>query len=357
MTDEFIANEPFDRVFLLKSIDERLTRNGKPYLALVLGTPSADLEARVWDMDLKSLPGLMEGEPVRARGTSQLYQDKLQLIVENVERADRSVDPREIYPSSLKPEPELRDELDSLIQEIGNSHLAALMKTMRDEKEVFEAFLVSPAAVAMHHARIGGLAEHTLGVCRFALAVSDAWPQLDRDLVAAGAILHDIGKIREYQVAGDFRYTLDGKFIGHIVRGVTMVEEWIRRLPSFPERLALDLLHIILSHHGTLEHGSPKSPVTAEALVVHYADDLDAKLDMVCAAREGNEVEEAYVRGLRRMFQYRTENQGERRSTEGDKKFESGIQNSESGKRSSGNHDRENNEDDENGEDDQGELF
>jgi 3'-5' exoribonuclease len=317
MSTEFTANQPFDRVFLLKSIDERLTRNGKPYLAMVLGTPSEDLEARVWDMDLKSLPGLVEGDPVKVRGTSQLYQDKLQIVVDTIEKAGSTIDPREIYPSSLRPEKELRKEFHIFIEGIRNNHLAELMNTMREDTEIFDVFLVSPAAVAMHHARIGGLAEHSLDVCRIALAVSDIWPRLDRDMLTAGAILHDIGKIREYQVAGDFRYTLDGKLVGHIVRGVSIVENWLRGLGSFPERLALDLLHIILSHHGTLEHGSPKAPATAEALVIHYADDLDAKLDMIRSASEGEDSSEAYVRGLRRMFQFKNEEQGGGRRAEG----------------------------------------
>ena len=132
-------------------------------------------------------------------------------------------------------------------------------------------------------------------------------PWLHRDLLTAGALLHDIGKVLEYEVAGDFRYTLEGKFQGHIVKGHSLVEKWISRIPDFPERLALDVLHIILSHHGQLEYGSPKTPVTAEALVVHFADDLDAKLDMVKSAGEEPGTEEAFVRGLRRSFLYRNE--------------------------------------------------
>jgi 3'-5' exoribonuclease len=360
MSSDFAANEPFDRMFLLKSIDERLTRNGKPYLALVLGTPSADLEARVWDMDMKSLPGLAEGDPVKARGTSQLYQDKLQLIVDTIEKAASPVNPRDLYPSSVRPEAELRNDLNTLVEGIENRHLASLMDILIQDNEILEAFLVSPAAVAMHHARIGGLAEHSLDVARIALAVSDIWPDLDRDVLAVGAILHDIGKISEYQVSGDFSYTLDGKLVGHIVRGVSIVENWIRNLSTFPEHLALELLHIILSHHGTQEHGSPKVPATAEALVIHYADDLDAKLDMIRTASPGRDVREAYVRGLRRMFQFRSQESGDRSQTsggEGGEKMESRIQNSESGRRSAVHPELEYREFDENEDDDQGELF
>jgi len=316
---EFSPNERFDRVFLLKSIDERLTRTGKPYLALILGSPMADVEARVWDMDLESLPGLVEGTPVQVKGTAQLYQEKVQLIVETIEKVQSPVNPRMIYPSSARSDEELRKEFDSRVKGIKNRALSSLMAAMRKDTAVFDAFFISPAAVTMHHARIGGLAEHSLDVCRLALAVADTATFLDRDLLTVGTLLHDIGKIFEYEVAGDLRYTLDGKLLGHIVRGVSVVEGWIRLLPDFPERLALELLHVILSHHGKLEYGSPKAPVTAEALVVHYTDDLDARLDMIRSAAPDSPDGEAFVRGLRRTFQYRIEElggaSGEERST------------------------------------------
>ena len=128
----------------------------------------------------------------------------------------------------------------------------------------------------------------------------------------------------EYEVAGDFRYTLEGKFLGHIVQGHSLAEKWIRQIPDFPERLALDVLHIILSHHGQLEFGSPKAPVTGEAVVIHFADDLDAKLDMIESAGEEPGTEEAFVRGLGRSFQYRNERQetGKRGNGETEKRGE-----------------------------------
>jgi 3'-5' exoribonuclease len=319
-TSEFSANERFDRMFLLKSIDERLTKNGKPYIALVLGSPAADLDARVWDMDMKSLPGLVEGDPVRASGKAQLYQDNLQLVVDVIEKVESSVDPREIYPSSAKSEGELRQQFSAHVEAMVKRDLIHLMAVMQDDEDVFDAFFISPAAITMHHARIGGLAEHSLNVCRIALAVSDIFPWLDRDLLTVGALLHDIGKVLEYKVAGDFRYTRDGKLIGHVVRGHSITEGWIRRVPEFPEQLEHEVLHIILSHHGQLEHGSPKMPATAEALVIHYADDLDAKLDMVRTASPDNDTLEAFVRGLRRTFQFRVENEGAGRGAQGEAK-------------------------------------
>ena len=315
MTSEYKPNEKFEGIFLLKGIDERRARNGKPYLTLVLGTPDNSFEARIWDMDMKSLPGLVEGDPVKAVGVTQLYQEKLQLIVETISKVDGPVDPRDIFPATEMSEQQLRTEFGEAVSKVQDPHLKALFEAMEEDAFIFEAFFSSPAAITMHHARIGGLAEHSLGVCRFALAAAVTAPWLDKDLLITGSLLHDIGKIIEYEVAGDFRYSLQGKLVGHISLGASLVEKWISNIPGFPERLALEVIHIILAHHGQLEYGSPKAPATAEALVIHFADDLDAKLDMIREAGSGEGTEEAFVRGLRRSFLYRNE-QGESTFTE-----------------------------------------
>jgi 3'-5' exoribonuclease len=307
MTQTFSPNETFDRIFLLKGIDERRTKTGKPYLAVVLGTSGGSWDARVWDMAMSSLPGLLEGDPVHVTGSAQLYQENIQLIVDTISKVEDPVDPRAIYPATSASEDELRAQFLGFAGGIEEPMLRTLMDVMLKERVVSDAFFTSPAAITMHHARIGGLAEHSLSVCRLAHAATSAAPWLNRDILTAGALLHDIGKVLEYEVAGDFRYTLEGKFLGHIIQGQNLVERWIARIPDFPERLALDVLHIILSHHGQLEFGSPKVPVTAEALVIHFADDLDAKLDMIQSAGKGPGTGEAFVRGLRRSFHYRSE--------------------------------------------------
>ena len=310
MTTVFSPNEPFDRIFLLKGIDERRTKAGKSYLTLILGTSEGAWDGRVWDMGMSSLPGLLEGDPVHAKGAAQLYQDKIQLIVESISRVDKPVDPRSIYPATTASEKQLRTEFDDFVARIKDPALKSLMKVMLQDRAFSDTFFVCPAAITMHHARIGGLAEHSINVCRLAHAALASAPWLDPDLLTVGALLHDIGKIQEYEVAGDFRYTLEGKFLGHITQGYSIVQNWVRQIPDFPPRLALDVEHIILSHHGQLEYGSPKTPVTAEALVIHFADDLDAKLDMVKTAGEDPGTQEAFVRGLRRSFQYRNDLQG-----------------------------------------------
>ena len=308
-------NQPFEGIFLLKQITEARTKNGSPYLAMLLGSPEMDLEGRMWDTALDSLGGLASGDPVRVRGTAVLYQERLQAKVDSLVREKDPVDPRLLYPSTTIPEGELRRELALRASSLKDPDLEALFRVVQADRPFMEAFLVSPAAVVMHHARIGGLAEHSLGVCRLAESVAAIWPMLDRDLLMAGSLLHDIGKVREYSMGNAFQVTLEGRLVGHITAGVTMLEAWCSRIAGFPERLRMELAHIIISHHGQLEHGSPKTPATPEALVIHFADDLDAKLDMLAVSagaavgEEGSR--EAFVRGLRRSFIFRGERTAE----------------------------------------------
>jgi 3'-5' exoribonuclease len=302
MTMDIKGKDTFGKIYLLKEISERRTKQGKPYLALILGTPGGEIEGRIWDMELKSLPALVPGDPIQAEGKESVYQDRKQLIIDRIEKAGGDVDPRLLYPSSSIPEARLREDFSSRVSALKEPALKALFMEMERDENHMGSFFTAPAAITMHHARIGGLAEHSLGVCRTALAIAEAHPWLRTDLLITGSLLHDIGKVLEYQVAGDFRYSTEGKLIGHITLGTGMVREWVGRVPGFPENLALEVLHIVLSHHGQLEHGSPRTPATPEALVIHYADDLDAKLDMLQSASADPETVEAFVRGLRRTF-------------------------------------------------------
>jgi len=336
MSTSFSPNEPFDRLFLLKGVDERRTKTGKPYLAMTLGTPEGSWEARVWDMGMDSLPDLLEGDPVQARGTVQLYQDRIQLIVDQISKVGDPPDPRDLYPASSVPESQLRADFEMVISQMEDPSLRGLMETMLADRAVSDEFFLCPAAITMHHARIGGLAEHSLSVCRLARAAASGVPWLDRDLLSAGSLLHDIGKVLEYEVAGDFRFTLEGKYLGHIVQGHSQVQKWISQTAEFPRQRVLDVLHIILSHHGQQEYGSPVPPITAEALVVHFADDLDAKLDMIKTAGEEPGTQEAFVRGLRRTFQFRDHVQDlEAPGTGGEEESEEGKR-GRGGKKSSG---------------------
>jgi len=294
--------KPFAGLFLLKAPPvERLQKDGKPYLSLVLGTPEGSWEGKMWSTSLASVGAPSEGDPVRAEGAAERYQGRLQLRVARLARAEGPVDPRELYPSCERSEAELRAEFAARAEAIGDPDLRRLLGIIGEDAPFLRSFFRSPAAAGMHHARIGGLAEHSLATARLVALAAEAYPLLRGDLAAAGALLHDVGKVREYDLAGDFRFTREGHFLGHIALGAAMLEEWMARVPSFPRNLALELTHILLAHHGSLALGSPREPVTAEALAVHFADDLDAKLDMIRSAA-GAGADEGYVRGLRRVF-------------------------------------------------------
>lgn len=307
----FSENQSFNRVFLLKNIQEYRTRQGKPYLALVLGTAQGEIEARVWDMAMSSLPGLDAGDPVRAEGSATSYQDRLQLNVDRLEMVSEPVDPRELYPGSRQPEAQLRQEFSRHVSSLSHPDLVRFFDVVTADDIFMDAFFLSPAAVQMHHARIGGLAEHSIGVCDIARAVAGIQHWLSEDLLITGGLLHDIGKIREYEIGGDFRYSMEGRLVGHISLGLEMARDWMAKVPELSRETRLDIAHLILGHHGRKEFGSPVEPATPEALVVHYADDLDAKLDMLKTAADETGSGEAYVRGLRRMFVFGDRGAGE----------------------------------------------
>jgi 3'-5' exoribonuclease len=294
--------KPFSGLFLLKAPPlERVQKDGKPYLSLVLGTPRGSWEAKMWSTSLASLGGLEEGDPVRAEGSAERYQGRMQLRVLRLAREAGNVDPRELYPSASRSEADLRGDYRARVSALGDPHLRGLLAAVAADAPFLDAFFRAPAAAGMHHARIGGLAEHSLAVASIVARTAGSYPLLRAELAVTGALLHDAGKVREYECAGDFRFTREGRMLGHVALGAVMIEGWVAAVPGFPRELALDLAHILIAHHGSLELGSPREPVTAEALVVHFADDLDAKLDMIAgAAGEGGD--EGYVRGLRRTF-------------------------------------------------------
>lgn len=169
------------------------------------------------------------------------------------------------------------DEIRAIVAEIRNPHVRALLESFLDDAELGSAFERAPAAKSIHHARRGGLADHTLSVMRLAQSVSDRYPQLDRDLLVAGAFLHDFGKARELTAAGE-DYTDEGKLVGHLVVTCQLIHEKAGKIADFPRELEWRLTHLVVAHHGRLEYGSPKEPVTLEAMVVHALDDLDTRV-------------------------------------------------------------------------------
>ncbi len=271
-----------------------LTKNDKPYLRLQLCDRSGEIEGRVWDDAERVHARLAEGGFVGVRGRIESFRGQRQLKVEEIAPLDVSPEDLELFlPRAGRDLDDLEAELDALIDSVHDAALRDLLTRMLGRDcETGLAFRRAPAAKRNHHAYVGGLLEHTVSVAWVCSALARHYgAALDRDLLVAGALLHDIGKVREIGVAGGFPYTDEGKLLGHIVIGVQMVRDAARDVPALADDRALLLQHLVASHQGKYEWQSPKIPATLEALLLHYVDDLDAKmhqaLALVAAAEKG----------------------------------------------------------------------
>ncbi|MDH4226403.1 MAG: HD domain-containing protein [Deltaproteobacteria bacterium] len=271
-----------DSFFLVSKKDMGVSKAGKPYLAVKLMDKTGEMDARVWDNAESVAEAFVKGEVVMVKGSAVLYREKVQLNLSDIKSvAPGSYAMADFLPSSRFEPSKMIAELDAVIEAIADKHIKALLKSLFSDKSIREPFMLAPAAKGMHHPYIGGLIEHVLSLCRLASLVCSHYTGVNRDLVTAGLILHDIGKIRELSFDKSFEYTDEGRLIGHITIGVELVTERMKKLPDFPEDLGLHIKHIMLSHHNLLEFGSPKRPKTLEAIVVAYLDDLDAKVNAI----------------------------------------------------------------------------
>ena len=274
---------------LVRRVDTRTDKSGKPYLALTLGDRSGDLEARVWSDVLAKCPGpFAPGDYVGVQALVSSYKGEIQLSVQYINTVEalkemgrelKEFDPELLHRATTYDRQELWRELLELAETHLQPPLKDLVLGLLGKYE--EEFLVCPAARLYHHPYLGGLLEHTWFVARHALASLDIYPDLNRDLVLAGAILHDLGKIKELANPTAPEPTVAGRLLGHIVLGWDMVRSEAQGLEFSDPTLLLQLEHIILSHHGAVEFGSPILPKTREALLVYFLDDLDAKLKMM----------------------------------------------------------------------------
>ncbi len=266
--------------FLVKEKILAYSQKGAPYLNLKLGDKSGQVEAKVWD-NAAELDGLFKkGDIILIKAQAQSYKNILQLSISEIKTSlPEEIDLSDYLPTARQDANLMLAELMKYVDDIGNPHLTALLKSLFDDEEIRNRFQLAPAAKGFHHVYLGGLLEHTLSVVRLLDQVTRHYQGLNRDLIMAGGILHDLGKIYEFNYDRLIDYSDEGRLIGHIVMGAEMITERIARLPSFPASLAIELKHLILSHHGMLEYGSPKLPNTVEAIIVHMVDDLDAKIN------------------------------------------------------------------------------
>ena len=278
--NEITKNNQVQGIFLVKEKHMGVTKNGIPYLSLRLMDRTGDINARVWDGAEKCDRLFDKNDFIRASGRSSLYQGGLQLTLSTLERCD---DPgialEDFLPASRFPVEEMWKELQFIVNDIRDDYLKSLLGLFFHDQAFAEGFKMAPAAKALHHVYVGGLLEHSLSVARLARLLCDNYEGVNRDVLVAGALLHDVGKVQELSYRKVFDYTDVGRLIGHISIGVEMVEAKMNTIDDFPPDLKMLLKHMILSHHGHYEYGSPKRPKTLEALMLYYLDDLDAKVN------------------------------------------------------------------------------
>jgi len=282
---ELAERDAVDETYLVVRKTMPLSRNGRPYLSLLLADRTGQLDARMWDNAAAVSERFEESSFVRVKGAAVKYQERLQLHISSLETVDEAtVSQLDYLPRSSAPPEQMWARIAALLDTVENEHLRLLLDKVLADESFQQAFRRTPAGKSIHHARLGGLLEHTLSVCLLIDSICAhylaAYPGLlDRDLLLVAGFLHDAGKTLELSATKRFDYTDEGRLIGHLVLGHELVTRQLLTLPEFPEDLALHLRHLLLSHHGELGHGSPKRPKTAEAWVLHFADILDCRID------------------------------------------------------------------------------
>jgi 3'-5' exoribonuclease len=294
--------------FVLSSLQVRDKKQGGQYLALTLSDKTGLLEGRMWDDVAEPLEYCSEGCYVKVQGDISKYQGKFQITLKKMRLAAESeIDPKDFQASTKFDVEEMWAELRGYVSAFKNEDLRRLVFAFLDDEQIGPAFKAAPAAKRLHHAWLGGLLEHVLTLVRVCLAAVLFYPEVDSDLLVTGAILHDIGKVRELEWKSSFSYTLEGQMIGHISIAQGMLREKVQALAPFPEKLRVLVEHMILSHHGKYEFGSPKLPMTPEAILLSALDDLEAKMQALrnefaaaeVAGKDSDEVTE-WVRSMDR---------------------------------------------------------
>jgi 3'-5' exoribonuclease len=285
MKDFFIADAlKFDNAvittyFALSGMQLRDKKQGGQFLALTLTDKTGSIEARMWDDIAEAVEHCAEGCYVKVQGQVSRYQGKFQITLTKMRNAAVSeIDPADYMPASRFDVDEMWSELHGYVDAFANLDLKRLVLSFLDDPAIGEAYRTAPAAKVLHHAWLGGLLEHVLTLVRVCRATAPFYPEVDPELLVTGAILHDIGKIRELSWKNSFSYTLEGQMIGHISIAQGMLVEKIHELEPFPAKLRILVEHMILSHHGKYEFGSPKLPMTPEAVLLNVLDDLEAKM-------------------------------------------------------------------------------
>ena len=276
-------------VYLCKSKQIALTKAGKEYGNLVLQDKTGTIDSKIWDLGSPGVGNFEAMDYVYVDADVTVFQNVNQLNVKRIRKADEGeYVPGDYLPVSSKDIGKMYEELVGFIRSVKNPYLNKLASSYFIEDRVFaKDFQFHSAAKSVHHGFVGGLLEHTLSVVKLCDYYAGYYPGINRDLLLTAAMFHDIGKTKELSVFPENDYTDDGQLLGHIIIGTEMVGERIRTIPGFPEKLATELKHCILAHHGELEYGSPKKPALLEALALNFVDNTDAKMETMLEILHG----------------------------------------------------------------------
>lgn len=287
-------------IYLLASKETRTTKAGKPFCKLKLTDRTGTVDCAIWEID--AMPADIQiGDLVNVAARVTEYQGTPQLESLRIGPAPPgSAEARDFLPTTYRDVEELKGFLHFHMDSVGDRDYAALLRVVFGDPDFYAAFTAAPAAKIYHHAYLGGLMEHTVAVAEMCDFVAQQYGRVDRDLLLTAALLHDVGKTLELTFETSIDFTDAGRFLGHVIQGVTLVSEKAKEVPSFPEAKLQQLLHCIVSHHGELEWGSPKRPKTIEALILHHVDNLDAKVKGFLEIVEGSR--DAPWTDLRNLF-------------------------------------------------------
>ena len=273
--------------FVVVSKQVKPKKTGDPYLALTLGDRTGQIEAKMWDNVEDALDAFEQDDFLKIKGLINKYKNRFQLTVHKLRKLGESeIDFADYLPKTTKDVDGLWQTLTGYIASFQNPHLKALVQAFMSDPEIAVAYRNAPAAKTLHHAYIGGLLDHVVSLFRSCDLISRNYPQVSRDLLLTGAFLHDIGKIHELAYNRSFTYTTRGQLLGHMIIELEMLQAKLALVPAFPAELKTLLEHLIISHHGEYEFGSPKLPMFPEALLLHYMDDLDSKMEAMRAQFE-----------------------------------------------------------------------
>lgn len=277
--EQLKPDDALTSAFLVLAKDIRQKKDGEPYLELLLGDRSGQVKAVMWD----NVPAVMNGfdrdDFVKVKAQVLVYRDKLQLKVERLRRLEGSeIELADYLPATKADVAAMWTELRGRVAAMRNPHLRVLLESVFGDEEIAARFRRAPAAKVLHHAFLGGLLEHVTSLCRLGEAVAPNYPWIDVDLLLTGILLHDLGKIEELRFERSFSYTTPGQLLGHMVLVLGLLHKKLAALPDFPPALQTLVEHLIISHHGKYEFGSPKLPMFPEALLLHQLDDMDSKM-------------------------------------------------------------------------------